>query len=109
VLGCSEERRSDELGLIQLRAGAHLIDLVDVAAPLGKAGGAAPGPEARNVDHFALQLARFDAEAIGAELRAAGIEAGEVAERYGAQGMGPSLYIKDPDGNVVELKGVPTD
>ncbi len=108
VLGCSEERRSDELGLIQLRAGAHLIDLVDVVAPLGKAGGAAPGPEARNVDHFALQLARFDAEAIGAELRAAGIEAGEVAERYGAQGMGPSLYIKDPDGNVVELKGVPT-
>ena len=108
VLGCTEERRSDALGLIQLRAGAHLIDLVDVAAPLGKAGGAAPGPEARNVDHFALQLARFDAEAIRAELRAAGIEAGDVAERYGAQGMGPSLYIKDPDGNVVELKGVPT-
>ncbi len=109
VLGCTEERRSDALGLIQLRAGAHLIDLVDVAAPLGKAGGAAPGPEARNVDHFVLQLARFDAEAIRAELRAAGIEAGDVAERYGAQGMGPSLYIKDPDGNVVELKGVPTD
>ena len=109
VLGCTEERRSDALGLIQLRAGAHLIDLVDLAAPLGKAGGAAPGPEARNVDHFALQLARFDAEAIRAELRAAGIEAGEVAERYGAQGMGPSLYVKDPDGNVVELKGVSTD
>ena len=109
VLGCKEERRSDALGLIQLRAGAHLIDLVDVASPLGKTGGAAAGAEARNVDHFALQLAGFDAEAVQAQLRGAGIEVGDVAERYGAQGMGPSLYIQDPDGNVVELKGVPAE
>ena len=54
VLGCTEERRVDALGLIQLRAGAHLIDLVDVDGPLGRAGGAAPGESARNVDHFAL-------------------------------------------------------
>lgn len=105
VLGCEEERRIDALGLIQLRAGAHLIDLVDVNAPLGKSGGAAAGREGRNVDHFALQVEPFDADEIGAHLRAHGVEAGEVSERYGAQGMGPSLYITDPDGNVVELKG----
>lgn len=109
ALGCREERRIDALGLIQLRAGAHLIDLVDIAAPLGKLGGPAAGEQARNVDHFALQVAPFDAEAIRAHLIAHGIEPGDVAERYGAEGMGPSLYIKDPDGNVVELKGVSAD
>ena len=105
VLGCAVERRSDALGLVQLRAGASLIDLVDVASPLGRLGGAAPEAEARNLDHFALQLAGFDADAIRAHLEAHGVEAGDVAQRYGALGMGPSLYVRDPDGNVVELKG----
>jgi glyoxylase I family protein len=105
VLGCREERRLDSLGLVQLRAGASLIDLVDVTGPLGRSGGAPPGDSGRNQDHFALQLAAFDETALRAELTAAGIEAGEVGERYGAEGMGPSLYVRDPDGNVVELKG----
>jgi glyoxylase I family protein len=105
VLGCSEERRLDALGLIQLRAGAQLVDLVDAAGPLGRLGGGAPDPQARNMDHFAVQLARFDEGAIRAHLAAHGVEAGDVGQRYGALGMGPSLYIQDPDGNVVELKG----
>ena len=82
------------------------IDLVDVAAPLGRAGGPGPGAEGRNVDHFALQVSPFDEAAIRAHLEAHGVEVGEVAQRYGAEGSGPSLYIRDPDGNVVELKGV---
>ena len=105
VLGCREERRIERLGLVQLRAGSGLIDLVDVASPLGEVGGAPPGEEARNVDHFALQLGDFDEGAIRARLEAAGVEPGDVGQRYGAQGMGPSMYIRDPDGNVVELKG----
>ena len=105
VLGCREERRVDALGLVQLRAGSALIDLVDVAGALGRLGGAPPGETARNMDHFALQLAAFDEPALRAELAAAGIKAGEVGERYGAEGLGPSLYVRDPDGNVVELKG----
>ena len=105
VLGCREERRIDPLGLVQLRAGAALIDLVDVAGALGRAGGGPPGESGRNLDHFALQLASFDEPALRADLSAAGIEAGETGERYGAEGMGPSLYIRDPDGNTVELKG----
>jgi catechol 2,3-dioxygenase-like lactoylglutathione lyase family enzyme len=107
VLGCSVEREVAALGLFQLRAGAQLIDLVDVQGPLGRLGGAPPGAEARNLDHFAVQLARFDAQAIRAELAGAGVEPGDVAERYGALGVGPSLYVRDPDGNVVELKGPP--
>lgn len=108
VLGCVEERRIEGLGLVQLRAGAHLIDLVGVDTPLGKAGGGPPDPAARNVDHFALQVEGFDEAALRAHLEAAGVDPGDVAERYGALGMGPSMYVRDPDGNVVELKGVAT-
>ena len=106
VLGCVEERRIEKLGLVQLRAGAHLIDLVGVDTPLGRAGGGPPDSQARNVDHFALQLDGFDEAAIRAQLEAGGVDPGDVAERYGALGMGPSMYVRDPDGNVVELKGV---
>ncbi len=110
ALGCSEERRIEELGLIQLRAGTSLIDLVPVDSPLGRAGGAAP-PSAeaggRNMDHFALQVASFDEASIRRHLERHGIEAGDVGTRYGAQGNGPSMYVRDPDGNTVELKGPP--
>ncbi len=107
VLGCREERRIDKLGLIQLRAGASLIDLVPVDQPLGRAGGSAPGKEGRNVDHVALRLIELDPDRVRAHLEAHGVEAGEIGVRYGAEGYGPSLYIRDPDENVIELRGEP--
>jgi glyoxylase I family protein len=107
VLGCREERRSDALGLIQLRAGRNLIDLVDVDSPLGRAGGEPPGNTGRNVDHVALRIEPFDPDALAAHLEAHGVEPGDVVQRYGAEGNGPSMYVRDPDGNVVELKGSP--
>jgi len=107
ALGCAVERRLDDLGLVQLRAGASLIDLVPLASPLGRAGGAGPGPEGHNVDHFALRIAQFDEGALRAHLLAHGVAPGDVATRYGAEGMGPSMYVRDPDGNTVELKGPP--
>jgi glyoxylase I family protein len=109
VLGCTVERRLDDIGLIQLRAGRLLLDLVSVDGQLGKAGGAAPGKEGRNLDHFCFRVDPFDEEAIRHHLVAHGIAAGETAMRYGAEGVGHSIYIKDPDGNVVELKGPPGD
>lgn len=107
VLGCRVERILPALGLTQLRAGASLIDLVDVAGPAGKAGGAGPGRKRRNMDHFCMQLAAFDAAKIAAHLRRKGIAPGTVGRRYGALGHGPSMYLTDPDGNTVELKGPP--
>ena len=80
VLGCAVERRKDDLGLIQLRAGRSLIDLVDVNGELGQKGGAAPGAEARNMDHFCLRIDPFDEAQIRAHLRAHGVEAGELAK-----------------------------
>jgi catechol 2,3-dioxygenase-like lactoylglutathione lyase family enzyme len=107
ALGCPIERRLDALGLVQLRAGASLIDLVPVESPLGKAGGGLPAADGKNVDHICLRIESFDAGALAAQLRNHGFEPGEVATRYGAEGNGPSMYVRDPDGNVVELKGPP--
>jgi len=108
VLGCDVERSRPDIGLYQLRAGTSLIDLVPVDGQLGAMGGAAPGEQGRNLDHFCLQIEPFDAESIAAHLREHDIDAGEVQSRYGAQGDGPSLYIRDPEQNVVELKGPPS-
>ena len=102
VLGCREERRVERIGLVQLRAGASMIDLQRVN----------PGPEdseqtapRKNMDHFALRIEPFDPPALRAHLEAHGIDPGEVVQRYGAEGDGPSVYITDPDGNTIELKG----
>ncbi|MDR3455362.1 MAG: VOC family protein [Rhodoferax sp.] len=107
VLGCPVERRQDDIGLVQLRAGRSLIDLVPVDGPLGRAGGAAPGVEGKNLDHFCLRIDPFDEATIRAHLTSAGIAVGPVESRNGAQGEGPSIYIADPQGNTVELKGPP--
>src|SRR5690242_5235072 len=104
-LGCTVEMRRDDIGLIQLRAGESIIDLVPLAGKLGRAGGAGPGKEGRNLDHFALEIAPFDEASIRAHFTRCGAEAGESSRRYGARGYGPSIYLTDPDGNVVELKG----
>lgn len=109
VLGCSVERRQDAIGLVQLRAGRSLIDLVPVDGKLGRVGGAAPGAEGRNLDHFCLRLEPFDEREIRAHLAAHDVQAGALESRYGAEGEGPSIYLADPEGNTVELKGPPSN
>jgi glyoxylase I family protein len=104
VLGCSLEREQAAIGLTQIRAGRSLIDLVTVDGKLGRMGGAGPGIEGRNLDHFCLTVDNYDEAAMRAHLAAHGIEAGETGQRYGAEGEGPSLYVRDPEGNVIELK-----
>jgi glyoxylase I family protein len=107
ALGCTVERRRPDLGLVHLRAGRSQIDLVPVDGTLGKAGGAAPGKEGRNLDHLCLRIETFDLEAIRRQLAPFGVEVGEARRRFGADGEGPSVYIQDPEGNSVELKGPP--
>ena len=106
VLGAQLEQAEEEIGLYQLRAGTWLIDLVPVQSRLGRKGGAAPGTEGRNVDHVCYRVFPWDGEAIFAHLRRHGIEGG-IVSRYGAEGDGPSIYITDPEGNDIELKGPP--
>ena len=107
VIGCTLEKVQQDVGLYQVRAGSSLIDLIPVDEKLGKLGGAAPAAEGRNLDHFCLRIEPFDGEAIRRHLRAHGVEPGSIESRYGAEGEGPSIYVADPEGNVVELKGPP--
>lgn len=107
VLGCGLEKVQETLGLWQLRAGGSLIDLVDLAGPLGRVGGHGPGREGRNVDHFCLRVEPWDEAALRLHLAAHDVAIGEAGRRYGADGEGPSIYIADPEGNTVELKGPP--
>jgi glyoxylase I family protein len=105
VLGCSIEREtSAETGLTQLRAGSALIDLVVVDSRLGRSGGGAPTRTENNVDHFCLQIKPISEEQIASHLTTFGVAVGEFSERYGAQGLGNSIYIEDPEGNTVEIR-----
>jgi len=107
VVGCTVEWDRPELGLTHLRAGSDLIDLVTLEGPLGQAGGAGPEREGRNLDHFALRVAPFDEAAIRAHLARHGVAVADAGLRYGASGEGPSIYLRDPEGNTIELKGQP--
>lgn len=106
VLGARWEKKQEAIGLYQLRVGTALIDLVPVDGKLGAMGGAAPGPEGRNVDHICFRVFPWNGETVRAELHRHGIEA-EIVSRYGAEGEGPSIYLTDPEGNGLELKGPP--
>ena len=106
VLGCDVVKRQEHLGLVHLRAGTSMIDLISVQGKLGSAGGAAPGKDARNLDHLCLRIEPFNESEIVEHLAQFGIVPhGPAQQNFGAEGTGPSLYFDDPDGNVIELKG----
>lgn len=106
TLGCQVVRQRPDLGLMHLRAGASMIDLVAVDGPLGTRGGPAPGAQARNVDHLCLRVEPFvEAELVAHLARHGVVPHGPASDNFGAEGTGPSLYFSDPDGNTIELKG----
>ncbi len=105
VLGCKMAWRRPDLGLVHLRAGGAMIDLVPVTGELGKRGGAAPGREGRNLDHVCLRVHPLDEDRLVAHLHSHNAKVGEIRQRFGAQGEGVSVYVYDPEGNLVELKG----
>lgn len=104
ILGCPIEREKQDIGLVQCRAGSALIDIVPVDSELGKLGGKAPQQDGRNIDHFCLQIEDFDEHELLDYLKQHNVTTSEFAKRYGAQGFGRSVYLEDPEGNVVELK-----
>lgn len=109
ILGCPAARIREDTGLYQFQAGASMIDLVPLDSKLGNRPGYGPPSEGRNVDHIALTLSEFDEEALTAYLKENGVTPTKSGQRFGAEGTGPSIYMEDPDGNEVELKGPPSE
>jgi catechol 2,3-dioxygenase-like lactoylglutathione lyase family enzyme len=105
ALGFEVAKRNDALGLVHLRSRAAMIDLVSLEGPLGRAGGAAPGVEGRNMDHLCLRIDPFDLTELSRYFEGFGVAPAEVRTRFGAEGDGVSFYIRDPEGNRVEIKG----
>lgn len=106
VLGCQVVKTRPDLGLIHLRCGTSMIDLISIDGPLGSTGGPPAGAEARNVDHVCLRVDTFDEGAIIAHLAQHGLAPlGPASDNFGAEGDGLSLYLQDIDGNTIELKG----
>jgi glyoxylase I family protein len=104
VLGCKVDRALPEYGMLQLRAGASLIDLVDIGSHEGEWG--RPEVEGgRNMDHVCIATGPCDEAAMRAHLARHGVAIVEEGIRYGANGDGMSFYIRDPSGNQIELKG----
>ena len=108
VLGAEHVAWRPQFGMSHLRIGRSMLDLITFDGPLGKGGGAAAGEEGRNLDHFCFRVEPFDREAIVAHLEKCGVEVGDIRPRFGAEGNGISIYLTDPEGNIVELKG-PSD
>jgi len=108
VLGCAVDRALPEYGMLQLRAGASLIDLVDIGSHEGEWG--RPEVEGgRNMDHVCIATGPCDQAAMRAHLARHGVAIVEEGIRYGADGDGMSFYIRDPSGNQIELKGPRAD
>ena len=100
ALGFKVERTLDRLKLVQMRAGASMLDLIEHERPADLLAGGGG-----NMDHLAFRVEPFDRDAIAARLEPLGATVGEAVQRYGAEGNGPSVYFHDPEGNQIELKG----
>ena len=101
VLGADHVAWRPHFRMSHLRAGSSMIDLVVADGPT-------PDKQHQNMDHLCLRIEPFDQEAIVAHLKRHGVSVGDIRPRYGAEGNGVSIYLTDPEGNTVELKG-PSD
>ncbi len=91
-----EQWRRKEVPFVSLRVDATtLIDITE-----GTRSGV-------NVDHVALYIEDEDLDALAAS-GDLDVVSGP-AELFGARGMGLGLYVRDPDGNVVELRTYPAE
>lgn len=106
LLGCKVGYEYPNLGMVQVWAGVSLIVLWDITHP-GAKRAIPPISNGRNVDHVCLALGRFDPDEMKKFLEASEIQIVEEANHGGARGVGYSIYVNDPFGNKLELKGPP--
>ncbi|MBL4812473.1 MAG: VOC family protein [Rhodobacteraceae bacterium] len=104
VLGCVPGYSYPAMGMEQVWCGTALIVLWDTTHP-GAASAVPPVAGGRNVDHVCIATSPFEPAAMRAHLAAHGVEIEREATHGGARGMGFSVYIRDPFGNKLEVKG----
>ena len=93
VLGCQVAKINEAVGLVHLRAGDQLIDLLRVKHP--SAG--------KNLEHFCLRIQSFNYPDLQKYFHRHGIEPLRYGNRYSGLGQGYSFYVSDPDGNEIEF------
>ncbi len=97
LLGCTLDAINEKAAIVHLRFGEQQIDLVPGNGPADEA-------TRQGIDHVCLSIRCADLAALAASLRAQGVVVDDVVTRLGAYGVGPSLYLRDPDGYRLELK-----
>ena len=135
ILGCTIDEPRDEYvnrfggALTHLRAGSCYIDLLAYdtnhltdegreAAKRMHGGGVGLGDknledvqlssESSTLDHLCLRVDPFDQQQMQSYLEGENVHIVAMGDRrLGADGVGPSVYVSDPEGNVIELKGSP--
>jgi catechol-2,3-dioxygenase len=80
--------------------------LVDIATAEG-AWARPQSDNGRNMDHFCLAVTRHDPADLRRHLADHKVEIVEEGVHRGARGSSLSLYIRDPSGNTIEIKGPP--
>ena len=107
VLGAHLDKADEALGLYHMKMGDVMIDLIPVDGKLGSAVGSKEINQlTRNVEHVCVRVIPFDGARILVHLDAHDVKYDlPIEQNYGNEGTGPSLYLEDPDGNVIELKG----
>lgn len=86
-----DQFRAGQAPFVSMRAGSSLVDLMPAENP-------GPGPH-----HFCLTYP-VPIDELVAHLAAVGIPHTPSDRRFGALGMGESVYVHDPDGHMVELR-----
>jgi glyoxylase I family protein len=103
VLGCELKRELPQYAMAELKAGRSALDLVDAAAAEG-AWARSPGP-GRNMDHLCLAISAWDEDGLRRHLAAHGAAIVEARREVEDGRAWLSLYVRDPSGNVIELRG----
>lgn len=104
VIGCEKGYSYPAGGMEQLWCGHALIVLLDTTHP-GAANAVPPVGGGRNVDHLCIATGPFRPDALRAHFEMHGVPIVEEAFHGGARGEGHAFFVRDPFGNLLELKG----
>ncbi len=100
LLGFKVTSKMPQWGMTAISAGDADLVLVNTASKKG-AWARSPRGDGENVNHFCLRLSRFDEAGLRARLRKARI----AIEEEHDEGAEHAFYFRDPEGNLVELRG----